>query len=1252
MSTPSSLYAEKIFSEHPIAFWALDDKADYVSLISETNRNLTLWDIDNGTAEIITTTLDEPFPESFVSEVSADSSSTSFTVSCVSPNLINLNALNQNLSTFAIGAFLYSNTPYISGFEIGYEYFDAVSGSLVQNLKYFPVELAKNWIFVSETFDPPQSNVSARIVIRARFYGGDDLENYTFLVNGVSFGQWSEEFNASSLGVTPTELPSEIFGALGIYGIPAKAYGLQQLDGYYLVRSNALAAKNSGIPLVFGATNSTIIQESIGTLPSLALPGLGFFNESGKYKDYTFEFWARINSDATEEKRIFGNIRGTDGLYVKGSTLSLRVGNNVIRHYVGQWYRPMLIQIRYSTSSISLLVNGEQVGEKFINAEAISFPEAYTDRTAPAPDLNNDWLGFWSYEDVTPIDLDGIAIYGYKVPIQVAKRRFIYGQGVEFPENINNAYSGSSVFIDYPFSKYAKNYSYPNLGKWRQGTYDNLSINGNAISFPGYSLPEARFSNKTSSQWITDLETAQNENNDYFIKLRPGSSWSSTNGHLFFENVSLANENLKAFYITCKEISSVASSQTLIAIEDRASGSIFEISLDSSGVNYTLFENGSSYLIATKPRQYLQGEGEKNVIGINIQEFSDYYGGRAAQFFGRLTSASVYVGSKKDLSATFTGNIYNIGFVSAKNLQKISSIFATDGTSFSDTFVDGSLPQLSVADAGLDVSNSALFQFLYDGGTVGQYAQSVINTHIPSYGITVGYGGFVDQVTQDPLPGQFKLLIGSDSSWQDYIPLSFFAKETLDSRGDARLDLDFIQFNINYPAPSVFIQEVTPGSWTYSELEQEYANPIQRNYESLDNQLFTGFENYEDLKNKSVSSYKYDTSNSVVKTYITFQLLDSGANRVATTFTNTELAPKNGIVVPGSNWLNTKYEVVDNMVIYPPQSVSFDELAIVTHIEMSSNSIEDNPISIKSLEYASMSLSETSPTPVGTRFGNDIYPYRKEGFYFTYKKQNPFSIYKGSTPYLYLTRNSGMTIRGTYDPLVNRGISVPINQPKSSTYRVIAIQMALRFDQDFFPYAPMQIFEIQSKNSYIKVYAVATHPSGKRAKIYAVNSKGELENGLAFYLNGNIVKDPTITVKEWAMLGIRFANRQDFDNYAGALRLTGPLTFNNISYYKSTNLQEVQDVVRRPWFKVRNLESPTLGSLTLDWDFWYPAFLWRGVLVISTTSYYGVDPSDIYNIYTGTNKIIIDDEVETVFGDYVYTVAEDIAWRSQVYQAV
>ena len=1236
MSSPSNLYAEKIFSEHPIAFWALDDASDYVSLISEEQRDLSTWGVENATVEEVEFIIDEPFPDSQTSRVVGSLYAQDYSVECISPDIISLDDLDKDLASFSIGAFVYADSEYINGFDLGYEYFDTVSGEIVRDVKFFSTNIYGSWIFISETFSPRPQDTNIRIVLGARYFAGSLTSQHDFLVNGITLGQWSEEFHATSLGFYPGPVPSEssnppIFDSVNILGIPAKSYGLQNLDGYYIVNGNILAAKNSGIPMVFGGSNLTTLQ-ALEDTPSLIVPGLGFLNESGKHKEYSFEFWLRVSSDASQDKRIFGNIRGTDGLYVNGPFLSLKVGSHVIRHFVGEWYRPMLVHIRYSSSEISLLINGEQVGQAYIDSRALSFPEQ-----SSSEGLQNDWIGFYPHEDVLPFEIDSVAIYGYKVPVQVAKRRFIYGQGVEFPENINKSYSGSSIFIDYPFSKYSKNYSYPKIGKWNQASYDNILVSGNSIGFPEYAKPTAVFNNKDYDEWITSLSAAQNDLEN-FISLRPENSWSGTQGYLLINSLSIGSTLPKTFYAVCEERGPADENQSIFLIEDNVTQNYFEVVVTPNSIDYVIGSPRESSIVASKTRGF-SGVGEKFIVGVDVSKFSDYYGGAVAQFFGRLSSSSIYVGGRKDFTKTFSGKFYDIGFCSAKNASKISSATYFDGTVLSDEFVEETYLD-ALIDAGEDVSSNAIFEFIYDGGTFGGYAQSIINGHRASYHISA----------QETLSG-FNVVVGAESSWEDYIPLSVFAKNSLDARGDERLDLDFIQFNINYPAPSIFFQEQTTGSWSYQELQDEYSNPIQRKYSSLDNSLFTGFDNYNDLKNKAVDTYKYDTSNSIVRTYVTFQLLAEAANRPLSTYTTFEPTPKGGLITPGNSWINTAYEVVDGVLIYPPQSISFEDIAIVTHIEMSSSNISDAPIRIQTLEYASLSLSETAPTAIGTRFGNDMFPYRKDGFYFTYKSNNPFTIYKKSTPYLYLTRDSGITVKGTYDPLVNRGISIPINPEASENYKVIAMQLSMRFDQDLFPFAPTQIFELQSRDSYIRFYMVAAHPSGKRAKIYAIDERGNLENGIAFYVNGNIVKDPYITVKEWSMLGIGFARSKDFEKYSGAFRITGPMTVNNISYYKSTSLQERQSRVNRPWFKVKRT-----GLLDLDWNFWNALpYLWGGdnsVLVISFSNYYGVDPSDIYKVYTGTNKIIVDDGEEIVFGDYAYTAYRDIAWNQATYKPV
>ena len=406
---------------------------------------------------------------------------------------------------------------------------------------------------------------------------------------------------------------------------------------------------------------------------------------------------------------------------------------------------------------------------------------------------------------------------------------------------------------------------------------------------------------------------------------------------------------------------------------------------------------------------------------------------------------------------------------------------------------------------------------------------------------------------------------------------------------------------------------------------------------------------YDDLKNRAYKNYKYDTSSSLVKSYVTFQYIENGANLSESNFINIEKPSNDSIVVPADNWMNTKYEVVNNMIIYPPKDVRVTDLAIVTHLDFNVKGIINNRVKVRNLEYASQAFNSTSPNPIGTRFGNEIYPYKKSGFYYDYKAKNPFSIYKGSSPYLYLTRYTGIELKGAYDPGVNRGLSIPINKEMSSNYKIMAMQMAVRYDQDAFPYAPTEIFEIQSKNNHLKFYMVAIHPSGQRAKIYAINVKtGKQEDGIGFYWNGKLVKEPVVTVKEWGFLGISFPNLLDFASRVGSINLNGPITFNTISYYQSTNLQEVQRVDFRPWFGVK-YSLP----LTLEWDDWKTSsFVWNGVLILSSTSYYGVDPSTIYKSYTGTNKIIIDtDKVFTVNG-YEYSVYKGITSKQITTTAV
>lgn len=1234
MSSPSNLYAEKIFSEHPQFLWALDDQADYVSIISEAQRSLSLWSIDNGTSEETNELLDAPFPDSIINKVRPSTvSSGLFSTTFVSPDIVNLNDLNSILKTFSIGSYFYSSSAYAISIEIGYRYYDDALEAYVDVLKSYDASVKDRWYFVSETFSPEQTNLPLKLIVKINYLGQSlDLDDYIFYINGITFGQWSEEFQSSSLGVNTINLPSDISLSTSKV-VEAKAYGLSEYSGYYFVNNNSLMAKNFGIPMVFGSQNITKLYNNQGS-PSLIVPSGGMMSSGGRYKEFTLEFWLRTNNSSTESKRIVGPISSDDGLYLDGPFLILKINNSYQSYYVGQWERPMLIHWKYSTNLSTILMNGEEVISLTIDSNSISLPES-TDLLGKS----QDWIGFYAHQDIEPIEVDCIAIYPYLVPSLVAKRRFVYGQGVEYPENLNASYGGSSVVFDYSFADYTKNYNYPDLGSWSQGVLDNLVIEDNYLTVPDFLLPSVvtNSNTKKESELLAACATIQNETS-LFLNLRPDTSWNTVSSYIYIDNFSLLTEPVHAFYGLFKKPAVYSGDEVLIRLEDNNSN-YFSIECVGNDIRYILKYNNIIYPALYET--YSVPNDDIFAVGLEIEVFRDYFGNDILAFFNNQSSLKMYVGGTKEFDKTFTGNIYKIAICSEKNVKDISNLFNEIGVpkDYENIF--------NLYGPGVE----------YDGGEADQefwtyylgsdpetfsptsFLTTELENHSPSCGITPK--NYFDN---------FYLDLDIRGSWKDYIPLSYFGQYVTDEYGDSRFGLDFIQFNINYPAPTKFkeTEVIDENGWTYSELAADYSYPEQRTYESLDNYLFTGYVDYQDLAEKSVKTYSYDTNESILKTYITFEYLETGANATNGFFTSIQDVPKNGVITPGDNWINTKYEIVDNVLIYPPKGADFNELAIVVHLEFSVDGIRYQPIKVKNLQLASQAFNYNTANNVGTRFGTNVYPYVNNGYYYNYKAKNPFTIYKGSSPYLYLTRYSGLELRGDYDPLINRGIAIPINSNKTPNYEVMAMQSLIRFNGDFFPYAPTQIMQINAKGKIIKFYMVANHPTGKRAKIYAIDGNtGALYNGIVFYLNGKVVKEPVLNINEWAMLGIGFPSILNFKSYAGSIMINGPIIFNSLSFYQTTNLQAIQSVTQRPWARVK---FSTDGLF--DWEYWNDYFVWQGVLVQSSVSYYGVNPSDLYKAYTGTNKIIVDDTRVFSFGDYEYTVFKDILWQSQISDAV
>ena len=1186
MTTALNSYATKVFAEHPIALWALDETIDYIRYIDDTNQNLNNWTAvgatvvdgtDEGSFSEVPAT--EPFPDLFVNGVITNASSVSFT-----SNLsLGESSFDLDLKSVAIGAFFvtYDNAIDI---EIGYRYQhpDDTLGVYRTESRTKTVPASREWAFVSDTFNLPAEFSDLDFVIEIT----QPVADYEFAVNGINIGQWAEEFHVVSKGVTPSSLPSDI--DLNSLSVEASPYGLNGESAYYLASSVDVYAKNSSLPLVFGAFNSTALYPNPSSEPSLIVPGFGFMNDSGQYQNFTCEFWIKARVHSFSHKRIFGPIASTDGLYIEGPFLKLMIGDSVATHFVGEWERPMLINIRVSPNNASLVVNGEDVASLELIPANITYAAKYDEN-----ENDQDWLGFYAYEEVPLIYIDAVGIYPYEVPTIASKRRWVYGQGVDVKNNLEGASSSTTLTFDNSFAKYSNTYSYPKLGRWSNGFIDNLVPDSEQLSLPGYSLPEIVFDNKTEDQWYSDLETSQNVSvfGDQHISLRPDSGWSGTNGYIKFPSLNLLTEETRALYGAFMVRSLPTTQEVLIDLVNETSGNRFTVYMENDVVSYVMRtkQTDGSFLDATV---FSAGDHIPDVIfnvGFHIQRVIDYNGGALASFFGSKQKIKVFVAGNSDLNKTFSGIIFNLSFSTSKNLTKIEDEFLIKGfpTNFAEEYeeviiYDGDTPSEVTWDQDIDAQGpDPELEDIVDALGPNPLVATDVFTHTGSYSL----------VARKELDN-FVLDIGVDAYWEDYLPLSYFAKYVKALDGTSYLDLDFLQFNIDYPHLDIF------------------------------------------------SNGDYDYSTSAFRTYVTFQYIQDGANSSVSNFTEVPL-PINGIIRPTSNWKTEKYEIIEDSVIYPPSGVDFSLLSVNIHMEFSVPGILNNPFKIRSLRLASRSLSH-SKNNIGNKFGVDIYPYKKNKNYTDYKFVEPFTLYKNSVPYFYAAGSDGLRFRRNFVVDDNAGFEIPINKSSSSFFKIGALQMVLHYHNEEFSDAPIQIFEVEEKSRTIKFYARSYPDNNKRAYIYAIDSTtNSLVSGITYSINGKIVNRPTFNPERWFVLGISFDTALSFNDYIGAMRITSPMFFNNISAHQISEQDELARSAFRKWFSVNIVDE-----VQQDWDNW-DEYTWLNVLYISQVNPTAPDIEKIYRQFVGTDKTVIETGGTLTFNNYRYAALQNIRWSKQ-----
>jgi hypothetical protein len=1216
-TTLSNLYVERASSEHPLALWMLSEEVDYVSQITDAQRNFynsSNWDIVNGTvvdASSIAGSPITPIAESSISKIASSIPSTpTQDVILTSEFTIAQAGLVQELSSINLGFYIYFNTTLANSVSFGYTYLDSLSNEQEE----FSTVLVKSsdrltWKFFSNTFDlPPTTATNIKLVIKINVNDGGGSEDYNLFASGLSLGQWSEDFNKVSYGVTPTNIPSSINlpSAANFKVLPAFPYGASASNGYYLSRNNVLFCKNFGVPLVYGSYNVTKISPNVYsnvTYPSLILPGYGFLNERGRHNEYTIEMWIRANTSATTPRRIFGPIASTDGLYADHAHLSFKLGDQVGSHFVGEWYRPMMIHIRLLTDSLIVLLNGEEIINLSFNQDTITLPPELSSTK------NQDWLGFYAYEDIDPIDIDTFAIYPYGMPTEVAKRHWVWGQAVTAPEQTNSSINAITVFNDYAFANYSANYNYPDFANWKQAFFSNVEAGSKVLSLPDYQLPEFSLGTNTVTGLYSDIEGMSpvvGDSDDTagikYLTLAPTEDWDSDSDFIYFDKLAILNDPVETVYGIFKT-DGTETNAPLFKITNKFNNDYLLASITGTTVTYKISLSGTITTLATKTVE----TGKKFAAGFNIEKLASSQNVDIARFFTDKTTLDVFLAG--DGSKKFSGRIYKFGFDGAYNNRKILSLYGEDGI-------------MSTTNA----NSNTLFAHTanYTLTTINEYSLLFPDIAVAGY-------------------------------WEDYMPLSYFSKAVLDYEGNENYELDSIQFNVDFPEPPTSQSNETTAAWTYEDLLDEYSDPALLPYEILDNSYYTGWESYEDMAGNTVTTKFYNTDEDILRSYVSFQRISDGANKNLIEFDNYYRPLISGIVDPDNinslDWKNTAYEVTTGTIIYPPKQtysgsrIDFNNYAIVYHLDFVSNGIIHQPVRVRELQLASQVLERTDFTPVGSKFGVPAYYYSRSGLYFDLKGKNPIATYKKSTPHLYLNRQSGWAIKGEFTPTTDRGLSILVNQPRAEQTQISSVQMWVRFYQDTFPAGPIMIFSINHKNG-IYDFFIESDSSQKRGFVFAVDRESsEILDTLNYLINGQSVNTPFLINEEWTVLSVEFPSLLDFSEMSGTINLNGPLMYNNISYTLGTNIEKTEFLETRTYSAIEELG--TWDYLENTWQS-EPA-IWQDVKIISQSEIYNINSKATYERYTGSNRIVIDDEFNGLLvSPEKLTAYKEVSWANVV----
>ena len=399
-------------------------------------------------------------------------------------------------------------------------------------------------------------------------------------------------------------------------------------------------------------------------------------------------------------------------------------------------------------------------------------------------------------------------------------------------------------------------------------------------------------------------------------------------------------------------------------------------------------------------------------------------------------------------------------------------------------------------------------------------------------------------------------------------------------------------------------------------------NPVEDGYESKLNffQVNIGY----DGAYKFDGDY-FDFSDSELNAYIGFQRLTDPVQKSVSDWQATAPLHKSRVVQPGEFWEDVKYAIKDGVVVYPPPDVPYDELKAIIYFEIKARDVTRSPFKIKKLQLSSQASLGT--VEVGTLYGPKI------------ESNDPFAIYKYGSPYLYLTKDSGI------EPLNGGVVSTRFNQQKIAPWPVGVITFWVK--PNFGDFDDTDMLSVYLDDELVmSLQYVEDVDDGKTFHVVSTTEYSNISNYVRIYKNNSesseIINEPiTLADNQWAFVGIEMPYPIFAGNKEGRIDLHSGGVYQGLTASRVTTQGLSSVAVLRIMDDLRQYDYQHWTDFAVNdgWNF-------SDLLTTENSFSFPITPGDVYNIYSGNNGILIDDDYTLNIGPKSNSIYLNVDWNT------